>query len=199
MMVNLDFAKSPLGGKKHGGLDKAVLLQEIPFTPGFDLRVTPGTPAFTAVNTALDLSLSETVGKVVRNNASCIVGDELPAAGGISALCLGPDWWYLTGTADIAALLKPVQQSHHISLVDVSSQRTKIEVYGPSAKDVLSHYWEQDLRDEHFPIDACSQGVLAKVPVIMWHCCEDCYLIFPRASFAKHLWTALSDAAIEYL
>jgi len=197
--VNLEFAKSPLGGAKHGGLDKAVLIQEVPFTPGFDLRVNPDSSGFAAVNQALGLTLNPKVGTVVRNNAACIVGDELPAAGGISALCLGPDWWYLTGTADIQALLRPVQESHHISLVDVSSQRTKIEVYGPNAKDVLEHYWEQDLRDEHFPIDACSQGVLAKAPLIMWHCCDNCYLLFPRASFAKHLWTALTDAAVEYL
>jgi sarcosine oxidase subunit gamma len=197
--VNLEFAKSPLGGAKHGGLDKAVLIQEVPFTSGFDLRVNPDSSGFAAVNQALGLTLNPKVGTVVRNNAACIVGDELPAAGGISALCLGPDWWYLTGTADIQALLKPIQESHHISLVDVSSQRTKIEVYGPSAKDVLAHYWEQDLRDEHFPIDACSQGVLAKAPLIMWHCCDNCYLLFPRASFAKHLWTALTDAAVEYL
>jgi sarcosine oxidase subunit gamma len=199
VMVNLEFAKSPLGGAKHGGADKAVLIQEVPFTPGFDLRVDPDSTAFLETVAALGLVLPTTVGEVTRSNAACIVGDELPAAGGISALCLGPDWWYLTGTADIQALLKPVQESHHISLVDVSSQRTKIEVSGPSAKDVLAHYWEQDLRDEHFPIDACSQGVLAKAPLIMWHCCENCYLLFPRASFAKHLWTALTDAAVEYL
>ena len=199
MMVNSEFAKSPLGGAKYGDANKAVLIQEVPFTPGFDLRVDPESSGFAAVNQALGLTLIPSVGTVVRNNASCIVGDELPAAGGVSALCLGPDWWYLTGTANIVALLKPVQESHHISLVDVSSQRTKIEIYGPSAKDVLAHYWEQDLRDEHFPIDACSQGVLAKAPLIMWHCCENCYLLFPRASFAKHLWTALTDAAIEYL
>ena len=199
MTVNLEFAKSPLGGAKHGGLDEAVLIQEVPFTPGFDLRVNPDSSGFAAVNQALGLTLNPKVGTVVRNNAACIVGDELPAAGGISALCLGPDWWYLTGTADIQALLRPVQESHHISLVDVSSQRTKIEVYGPNAKDVLEHYWEQDLRDAHFPIDACSQGVLAKAPLIMWHCCDNCYLLFPRASFAKHLWTALTDAAVEYL
>jgi len=197
--VNLEFAKSPLGGAKHGGLDKAVLLQEVPFTPGFDLRVNPDSAGFLAVVAALGVVLPTTVGKVARSNAACIVGDELPASGGVSALCLGPDWWYLTGTADIQALLKPVQESHHISLVDVSSQRTKIEVYGPKAKDVLAHYWEQDLREEHFPIDACSQGVLAKAPLIMCHCCENCYLLFPRASFAKHLWTALTDAAVEYL
>ena len=199
MMVNLEFAKSPLGGAKCGSADKAVLIQEVAFTPGFDLRVNPDSTAFLETVAALGLVLPTTVGQVTRSNADCIVGDELPAAGGVSALCLGPDWWYLTGTADIQALLKPVQDSHHISLVDVSSQRTKIEIYGPSAKDVLAHYWEQDLRDEHFPIDACSQGVLAKAPLIMWHCCENCYLLFPRASFAKHLWTALTDAAVEYL
>jgi len=198
--VNLEFAKSPLGGAKFGGADKAVLIQEVPFTPGFDLRVNPDSPAFLAVVAALGLVLPTKVGEVARNNADCIVSEgELPSANGISALTLGPDWWYLTGTADISALLKPVQDSHHVSFVDVSSQRTKIEIYGPSAKDILAHYWEQDLRDEHFPVDACSQGVLAKAPLIMWHCCGDCYLLFPRASFAKHLWTALTDAAVEYL
>lgn len=200
MTVNLEFAKSPLGGAKFGGTDKAVLIQEVPFTPGFDLRVDPDSAAFLAVVAALGLVLPTRVGEVARNNADCIVADgEQPSANGISALTLGPDWWYLTGTADIAALLKPVQDSHHISLVDVSSQRTKVEIYGSSAKDVLAHYWEQDLRDEYFPIDACSQGVLAKAPLIMWHCCENCYLLFPRASFSKHLWAALTDAAVEYL
>jgi sarcosine oxidase subunit gamma len=198
--VNLEFAKSPLGGAKHGGIDKAVLLQEVPFTPGFDLRVDPDSAAFLSVVAALGLVLPTKVGEVARNNADCIVAEgEQPSPNGISALTLGPDWWYLTGTADIAALLAPVQAANHISLVDVSSQRTKIEIYGPRAQDVLAHYWEQDLRYEHFPIDACSQGVLAKAPLIMWHCCENCYLLFPRASFAKHLWTALTDATVEYL
>lgn len=200
MTVNLEFAKSPLVSAEFGGADKAVLIQEVPFTPGFDLRVNPDSPAFLAVVAALGLVLPTKVGEVARNNADCIVSEgELPSANGISALTLGPDWWYLTGTADISALLKPVQDSHHVSFVDVSSQRTKIEIYGPSAKDILAHYWEQDLRDEHFPVDACSQGVLAKAPLIMWHCCGDCYILFARASFSKHLWAALTDAAVEYL
>jgi heterotetrameric sarcosine oxidase gamma subunit len=137
-MVNLEFAKSPLGGAKCGSADKAVLIQEVAFTPGFDLRVNPDSTAFLATVAALGLVLPTTVGQVTRSNADCIVGDELPAAGGVSALCLGPDWWYLTGTADIQALLKPVQDSHHISLVDVSSQRTKIEIYGPNANAVTN-------------------------------------------------------------
>ncbi len=198
-MVNTELAKSPLGGIGLGDATK-VFLKEVPFTPGFDLRVQPGTPAFTAVIDALGLKLEPTVGRVMRINADCIVSeDEFPAQGGVIALCLGPDWWYLTGTADIQKLLSSALETHHLSLVDVSSQRTKIEIYGPSAKDVLLHYWEQDLREDNFPIDSCSQGVFAKTPVIMWHCCKDCYILFPRASFAKHIWTALTDAAVEYL
>jgi sarcosine oxidase subunit gamma len=105
----------------------------------------------------------------------------------------------LTGTADIESLLKPVQSAHHISVVDVSAQRTKLEIYGPKVKEILGHVWEQDLRDAKFPIDTCTQGLMAKSPVILWHCCENCYLILVRSSFATHLWDVLADSTVEYL
>jgi len=198
--VNSTKATSSLGGAVHGGLDKNIYLAEVPNTPGIDLRVDPTSPAFTAVNQALGLFLNPQVGSVVRKNADCIVSqDQQPSADGISALCLGPDWWLLTGTADIASLLRPVQDTHHISIVDVSAQRTKIEIYGPKVKEILGHVWEQDLRDSTFPIDACTQGLMAKSPVILWHCCENCYLIFVRSSFAQHLWDVIADATVEYL
>jgi sarcosine oxidase subunit gamma len=189
-MVNTEIARSPLGGAKHGN-EATVLLQEVPFTPGFDLRVDPESAGFAAVNSALGLTLGTEVGQVVKNES-------------VSALTLGPDWWYLTSTsgtdtADVAALLAPVQEQHHVSVVDVSAQRTKIEIYGPNAKDVLAHYWEQDLRDSHYGIDRCSQGIIAKAPVILWHCCDNCYLVFVRSSFAAHLWAALVDATVDYV
>ena len=198
--VNSAIATSPIGGAVHGGLDKAIYIAEVPYTPGIDLRVDPASPAFAAVNQVLGLTLNPQVGSVVRKNADCIVSQgEQPGVNGISALCLGPDWWLLTGTANIAALLKPVQEAHHISAVDVSAQRTKLEIYGPKVKEVLGHVWEQDLRDSEFPIDACTQGLMAKSPVILWHCCENCYLIFVRSSFAQHLWDVLTDSTVEYL
>lgn len=64
MTVKLEFAKSPLGGAKFGGTDKAVLIQEVPFTPGFDLRVNPDSPAFLAVVAALGLVLPTTVDRL---------------------------------------------------------------------------------------------------------------------------------------
>ncbi len=185
MTVNSEFAKSPLGGAKHGR-ENAVLLQEVPFTPAFDLRAEPGSDGYNEVNLALGLVLPTVVGASATSER-------------FTALCLGPDWWYLTGTGDIEGALAHARATTHLSLVDVSAQRTKIEIFGPHAKDVLAHYWEQDLRDDHFGEGACSQGVLAKAPVVLWHCCADCYIVFVRSSFAQHLWAALTDATVEYL
>ncbi len=198
--VNRAKASSPLGSALHGGLDKGIYIAEVPYTPGIDLRVDSSSPAFAAVNLALGLTLNPQIGSVVRKNADCIVSQgQQPDSNGVSALCLGPDWWLLTGTADVESLLKPVQSVHHISVVDVSAQRTKLEIYGPKVKEILGHVWEQDLRDATFPIDTCTQGLMAKSPVILWHCCENCYLIFVRSSFATHLWDVLADSAVEYL
>lgn len=195
----LNGAKSPLGGASHG--DKSsIKMEEIPFTPMWDLRVDPNSSAFTAVNVALGLTLPTTVGKVSRVNATCLgqTGYDKDAKG-LSALCLGPDQWMLTGTADAMDLLNHVRAMHHISITDISAQRTKLEVYGPNSVEVLEHVWEQDLRKKNFGIDNCSQGIMFRTPVIMWHCCTDCYILFVRASFAEHLWEALVDATVEYL
>lgn len=183
----LNGAKSPLNGAKYGN-ENSVLLQEVPFTPMWDLRVDPNSAGYAAVNSALGLTLPTKVGDVAKNSD-----------GSVNALTLGPDQWLLTGTNDAASLLAPVKAAHHISVVDISAQRTKIEIFGPNAKEVLEHVWEQDLREKNFGIDKCSQGIMFRSPVIMWHCCADCYLIYVRSSFATHLWAALTDATVEYL
>ena len=192
-------AKSPLNGARHG--DKSsIMMEEIPFTPMWDLRVDPNSAGFAAVNAALGLTLPTTVGDVARVNATCLGQPGYDAdAKGISALCLGPDQWLLTGTLDAAEVLAPVQAAHHVSIVDISGQRTKIEVYGPNSREVLEHVWEHDLRPQRFGIDKCAQGIMFRTPVIMWYCCTDCYILLVRSSFAEHLWTVLTDATVEYL
>lgn len=178
-------AKSPLDGATHGR-DNAVLLKEVPFTPGYDVRVDPASPAYGLVCEALGLRLPTRVGRTA-------------ASDDLTAMAIGPDWWLVTGTRDVAALLEPLRAEHHLSVVDVSAQRTTIELCGPHALDVLEHLWEQDLRPEHFPVGRCAQGILAKTPVILWHCDTDCYCLFVRSSFARHAWQALTDATVEYL
>jgi sarcosine oxidase subunit gamma len=193
-------AKSPLNGATWGKQGDPIWMYEVPFTPMWDLRVDPNSSAFSAVNAALGLTLPTTVGKVARVNASCMGQPEYEKdQKGIIALCLGPDQWLLTGTADASELLEHVRAIHHISLVDISAQRTKLEVSGPKSVEVLEHVWEQDLRKKNFGIDSCSQGIMFRTPVIMWYCCTDCYILFVRSSFAEHLWAALTDATVEYL
>ena len=193
-------AKSPLNGASCGKQGDPIWMYEVPFTPMWDLRVDPNSSAFSAVNAALGLTLPTKVGKVARVNADCLGQPGYDKnAKGLIALCLGPDQWLLTGTADAMELLDHVRAIHHISIVDVSGQRTKLEVSGSKSIEVLEHVWEQDLREKNFGIDSCSQGIMFRTPVIMWHCCTDCYILFVRSSFAQHLWAALTDATVEYL
>ncbi len=115
------------------------------------------------------------------------------------ALCLAPDWWLIVGSKQAEQQLAPLKEQLHFSAVDVSGQRTTIELEGPHARDVLAHLWEQDLRDKSFPVDSVSQGLMAKAPVIVCHIAPFRYRVLVRSSFALHLWQALVDAAEEWM
>ncbi len=182
--------KSPLGGAKHGS-PGIVALCEKPFVPSFNLRVKPGSLEFSAVADALGLPLPTIVGQSQQRT----MGNEPP----VNALCLGPDWWFILGEIDAIPLLEPVRAKAHFSIVDVSAQRTQIEIQGPCARKVLEHLWEQDLRETHFGIGSCTQGLMAKAPIVLWHLGQNRYNISVRSSFVRHLWEAMVDACVEYL
>jgi len=184
-MVNSEFARSPLAGAQHGRRDR-VMLKEVPYSHSYDLRVAPGSSGYNEASVALGFVLPTHIGSSATSEQ-------------FTALCLGPDWWYVIGSDDLFAALSHALATTHISVVDVIAQRTRLEISGPHAAEVLAHYWEQDLRVSYFPTGACSQGVLAKAPVIVWHSAENCYVVYVRSSFAQHLWTALTDATVEYL
>jgi len=171
---------------KHG-TRAAAALHEVAGVPMFDLRVAPGTSAHAAVSEALDLTLPAKTGVV---------------SGGVGAhaLCLAPDWWLIVGSPEADKNLSPLRaQGYHFSVVDVSGQRTTIDLEGPNAQEVLAHLWEQDLREKTFPVGHVSQGLMVKAPVIVWHFAPSHYRILVRSSFALHLWKALTDAAVEYV
>ena len=126
---------------------------------------------------------------------------ELPGGKEAYSLCLAPDWWILVGFSEAEQQLAPLRlnNDYHFSVVDVSGQRTTIELEGPNAREVLAHLWEQDLREKSFPVGSVSQGLMAKAPVIVWHIATFRYRIMVRSSFALHLWKALVDAAEEWV
>ena len=169
------------------GTVATVAIRELPGLHTIDLRVVPGTSAQTAVAEALGIYLPVKPGQ--------ISGDE------VYALCLAPDWWLIAGFTEAEQKLTPLRlkNDYHFSVVDVSGQRTTIELEGPNARGVLAHFWEQDLREKSFPIGSVSQGLMAKAPVIVCHIAPFRYRVMVRSSFALHLWKALVDAAEEWM
>jgi sarcosine oxidase, subunit gamma len=180
--------ESPLQGINIGTIP-TVAIREVPGLHSFDLRVAPGSPAQSAVEEALGMVLPGKPGQVSWGSNDA------------HALCLAPDWWLIVGLQEDAQELPPLllKGDYHFSLVDVSGQRTTIELEGPNAREVLAHLWEQDLREKKFPIGSVSQGLMAKAPVIVCHIAPFRYRVMVRSSFALHLWKALEDAAVEWV
>lgn len=184
--------ESPLQGMS-AGTATTVAIRELPGLHTIDLRVAPETLTQAAVAEALGLDLPAKPGQAI--TGSVVGGD------GRDALCLGPDWWLIVGMPEAEQKLSSLQlnDDYHFSVVDVSGQRTTIELESPKAREVLAHLWEQDLRDKSFPVGSVSQGLMAKAPAIVYNIAPLRYRIMVRSSFALHLWKALVDAAEEWV
>ena len=170
------------------GTVATVAIRELPGLHTIDLRVEPGTSTLAAVAEALGMDLPGKPG-------------QMSLSGEAHALRLAPDWWLIVGFQEAEQKLARLRlkDNYHFSVVDVSGQRTTIELEGPKVRDVLAHLWEQDLREKNFPIASVSQGLMAKAPVIVCHIAQFRYRVMVRSSFALHLWKALVDAAEEWV
>lgn len=183
---------SPLQEMNLGTIT-TVAIRELPLLHTIDLRVAPSTQSFVAVTEALGINLPVKTGQFLTG--------PIPIEGEALALCLAPDWWLIIGHKEAEHALDKLRlnDEYHFSFVDVSGQRTTIELEGPNAKDVLAHLWDQDLREKSFPIGSVSQGLMANAPVIVFRVAQSRYHIMVRSSFALHVWSALSDAAVEWI
>jgi sarcosine oxidase subunit gamma len=184
--------ESPLNGMNMGTI-ATVAIRELPGLHTIDLRVAPATSTQTAIAETLGMNLPARLGHIWAQSVS--------GEGEAYALCLAPDWWLIVGLEEaeqkLAAFL--LNNQYHFSAVDVSGQRTTIELEGPKVREVLAHLWDQDLREKNFPIGSVSQGLMAKAPVIVCHITPFCYRVMIRSSFALHLWKALVDATEEWV
>lgn len=183
-------ARSPLGGAGWGD-PVTVRIAEVPFTIAFDLRLAPA-EAGVRVGAAVGAT-----GWPLR------VGETVPAPPGRRILCLGPDWWLLTGApgdADLGAAIRAglagLPPGAAGSTVDVSANRTRIDVTGPRWPDVLRHVWARDL-DAMTP-GRCAQGLLGRAQALLVREDHDRVAVHVRASFARYAFDVLTDAAVEY-
>ncbi|WP_030263398.1 sarcosine oxidase subunit gamma [Streptomyces violens] len=167
---------------------RGVSVSEWPYTTMLSLRVEPGSAAAARIEKCLGAALP----------ARC--GETAPA-GPRTTLWLGPDEWLVVappGTAPLTAELHEALAGEPGSVVDVSANRTVLELRGPAARDVLDKGCPLDLHPRVFTPGEAVSTQLGPVPVILWRTAEDTYRLLPRSSFADYLARWLIDAMGEY-
>jgi len=133
------------------------------------------------------------------------LGSQLPATintssiGDKTALCLGPDEWYLLAPEPgVNALVKSFEQAcakQHYSLVDVSHRNVGIELAGPRAGRVLASGCPLDL--EAMADGACTRTVFDRAEIIMIKYTSEHYRLEIARSFAPFVWDFLVAIARE--
>lgn len=195
----LSLRRSPLA-ERAAELDAAggsrVRLREVPFRTQISLRAEPGGPAADGLEKVLGAPLPRKVGQVSEVEA--------PVTGYV--LWFGPDDLLLVAgdEADrklscsaLTEILAEAVGKHRGQAVDLSGNRTVLELSGPNAVDVLYRMVEVDVHPDFFPVGSAILTLVAGSSAALWRTGEDSYWIMPRASFADHTANWLLDAMRE--
>lgn len=169
---------------------RGVALREIPHLAQITLRGDAADAGFSAaVRSVLDFDLP-------------VAANTMARAGEVAALWLGPDEWLIVGApdseTDLTARLNGALTGMHVSVVDVTANRTVLELSGPSARAVLEKATSLDLRPRGFKPGQCAQTNLARTVGILELAEGGAWRIYVRNSFALYLADWLLDAMTEY-
>ncbi|MFD1377996.1 sarcosine oxidase subunit gamma [Micrococcus antarcticus] len=163
-------------------------LREIAFATQISLRCAPGSPAHAAVAAATGVGLPAAVGEVA---------GEAP---GTAVLWLAPDEFLATSAenAELAGALTAALGEQPGQVVDLSANRSVLELSGPDAPLVLRKSCPADLHPRAFGVNQAISTSLANIPVLLWRTGEQSWRIMPRASFTEHAVRWLLDAMAEF-
>lgn len=169
---------SPLSGWPLPSTDGGVTLAEVPFLTQLNLRLDqPG-----------DLPLP------TEPNTTVVDGE-------VTFVWLGPDEWLVVGPPGAQRrLTERLESVPGASVVDVSAQRTTLELSGDGTRELLALGCSLDVHQRVFGVGRCAQTTLAHAPVILVRRehsvtnAESVFWILVRASFAGHLASWLLDA-----
>lgn len=186
--------RSPLAGLAQELMENAVTGErhvrawEWPFTTMVSLRLDPTSPAAADLEGVLGTTLPRTSGEVSTH-------------GQHSVLWLGPDEWLVVSQTSsdvlVPALVQGVADAH-VAVVDVSANRTVLELRGASARAVLQKGCPLDLHPRAFGPGQAVTTTLARIPLLLWQIGPDSYRLLPRASFAEYVARWLLDASQEF-
>ncbi|WP_407547878.1 sarcosine oxidase subunit gamma family protein [Streptomyces sp. Pv4-95] len=168
---------------------RGVTLTEWPFLTMVNLRVDPASEAAARVEKTLGTPLPRQCGHT-------------SASGPHTVAWLGPDEWLVLSpdeAAPVAAELREALGADPGSVVDVSANRTTLELRGPAARQVLEKGCSLDLHPRAFGPGQAVSTTVGPVAVLLWQVdSAPTYRLFPRSSFADYLARWLIDAMGEY-
>lgn len=195
----LERRRSPLqqlAGELESGSGAEVTLREIPFLAQIGLRADPGSPSAVALEWTLTGGLPAGVGDVTE------LSDDR------HVLWMGPDEFLLVAPDEADGGTDPARVTDALSaalgdlpgqVVDLSANRTTLELRGPRAQEVLDKSCRLDLDPVSFPAGSALVTLLGTVSVILWRVEQDTWRIMPRASFATHTARWLLDGVREFV
>ena len=182
--------RSPLAARSqemHNASGDAVSVREIAFTTQVGLRATEGSQGYTALADALG-GLPAKVGDVVGEPSTTAV------------VWLSPDEFLAIDKPDtgLAESLERTLGDNSGQVLDLSANRTIIEVSGEAAELVLRKSCPLDLHPRAFHVNAAYVTEVAQTPLILWRVAEHTWWLAPRISFADHVVNWLLDAMLEF-
>lgn len=175
---------------RNGSVPGSVTLLERPFLTMVSIRVEPASDAARAIEAVLGTGLPQRCGEVS-------VGTDRSQA----VLWMGPDEWLVVSDADAETLvgaLRTTVGEGRAQVVDVSANRTVIELSGSAAREVLEKGCPTDLHPRAFADGTAITTTLARVPVLLWKIDGTRFQVMPRASLARYVAAWLLDAAHEF-
>lgn len=165
----------------------AAALREIPFTTQVGLRATPDTDGHAA--------LAEALGGLPAK-----VGDVVGDSNATGVLWLSPDEFLAIGSPDsqLVDALTQALGDRAGQVLDLSANRTIIELSGDAAELVLRKSCPLDLHQRTWPTNHAYVTEVAQTPLLLWRVAEHTWWLLPRISFADHVVNWLLDAMVEF-
>ena len=170
-------------------------LREVPFLTQFDLRLDPG-----------DAEAREAVESVIGQLP--IEPNTVHGGAEAAVLWLGPDEWLVVGPPDGESALEAQLDDalgdarSRVAIVDVSANRTTLELRGPRSRELLEFGCPIDLHPRVFGPGRSAQTLLARANVLIWHVAvepKDTWRLFVRPSVAAYVAAWLADAADGFI
>jgi heterotetrameric sarcosine oxidase gamma subunit len=168
---------------------RGVTLTEWPYISMVNLRVDPASEAAERIEKALGASLPRQCGHTTTSGPHTVIW-------------LGPDEWLVLSQAEVTAVAAELREALADapgSVVDVSANRTTLELSGPAARQVLEKGCPLDLHPRAFGPGRAVSTTVGPIAVLLWQVDDaPTYRLLPRSSFADYLARWLIDAMSEY-